>query len=211
MLSEHVALAAHQAQLHAELEKAYNDLRQTQQTVMQQERLRALGQMASGIAHDINNALSPIVGFADLLVRGEAGLSETGQKYLNYIKTAGEDITHIVARLREFYRQRDSKEALQSLNINDLARQVIDMTRPRWRDIPQSRGVMIEMRSDFDANLAALVGINPELPTLTNLILNAWTRFPPAAPSPCARVSARAAPRIHRPTCSSKSATPAWA
>jgi signal transduction histidine kinase/ActR/RegA family two-component response regulator len=179
MLSEHVALAAHQAQLHAELEKAYNELRKTQQTVMQQERLRALGQMASGIAHDINNALSPIVGFADLLVRGETALSATGQKYLHYIKTAGEDITHIVARLREFYRQRDSKEALQSLNLNDLARQVIDMTRPRWRDIPQGRGVMIEMRTDFDANLTALVGIESELrEALTNLILNAVDAIP---------------------------------
>jgi len=149
-------------------------LQQTQQTVMQQERLRALGQMASGIAHDINNALSPIVGFADLLVRGETALSNNGKKYLQYIKTAGDDITHIVARLREFYRQRDSKEALQSLNINDLARQVIDMTRPRWRDIPQSRGVMIEMRTDFDANLVSLVGIESELrEALTNLILNA--------------------------------------
>jgi signal transduction histidine kinase/ActR/RegA family two-component response regulator len=178
-LSEHVALAAHQAQLHAELEKAYNELRKTQQTVMQQERLRALGQMASGIAHDINNALSPIVGFADLLVRGESGLTPNGKKYLQYIKTAGDDITHIVARLRDFYRQRDSGEALQSLNLNDLARQVIDMTRPRWRDIPQGRGVMIEMRSDFDANLAMLVGIESEVREgLTNLVLNAVDAIP---------------------------------
>ena len=59
-LSEHVALAAHQAQLYSALQQAYDDLRQTQQTVMQQERLRALGQMASGIAHDINNAISPV-------------------------------------------------------------------------------------------------------------------------------------------------------
>lgn len=43
-LSEHVAIAAHQAQLHEELAKAYNDLRQTQNAVMQQERLKALGQ-----------------------------------------------------------------------------------------------------------------------------------------------------------------------
>jgi hypothetical protein len=57
-LSEHVALAAHQAQLHGALQKAYDDLRQSQQSVIQQERLRVLGQMASGIAHDINNALS---------------------------------------------------------------------------------------------------------------------------------------------------------
>src|SRR5262249_4424791 len=52
-LSEHVAIAAHQAQLNAALQQAYDDLRQTQEAVMQQERLRALGQMASGIAHDI--------------------------------------------------------------------------------------------------------------------------------------------------------------
>jgi len=48
--------AAHQAQLYGALRQAYEDLRQTQQAVLQQERLRALGQMASGIAHDINNA-----------------------------------------------------------------------------------------------------------------------------------------------------------
>jgi len=179
VLSENVALATHQAQLHADLEKAYNDLQKTQQTAMQQERLRALGQMASGIAHDINNALSPIVGFAELLVRGEAKLSPSGKKYLEYIKTAGDDITHIVARLREFYRQRDSKEALESLNLNDLARQVIEMTRPRWRDIPQSRGATVEMRTDFDANLAPLVGIESELrEALTNLVLNAVDAIP---------------------------------
>src|SRR6185437_10928893 len=52
-LSGHVALAAHQSHLYGALQRAYEDLRQTQQTVMKQERLRALGQMASGIAHDV--------------------------------------------------------------------------------------------------------------------------------------------------------------
>jgi len=178
-LSEQVAIAAHQAQLHAELERAYNELRQTQNTVMQQERLKALGQMASGIAHDINNALSPVVGFADLLSKSEKTISTTGQKYLQYIKTAGEDIAHIVARLREFYRHRDDDEKLLALNLNDLAKQVIDMTRPRWRDIPQGRGVMVEMRTDFDAGLPSLVGIESEVrEALTNLILNAVDAIP---------------------------------
>src|SRR5439155_3245577 len=78
MLSEHVALAAHQARLYKELEVAYNELRKSQQTVMQQERLKALGQMASGIAHDINNALSPVVGFSDLLLQREKNLTDSG-------------------------------------------------------------------------------------------------------------------------------------
>jgi len=46
-LSAHMALAIYQAQLYQDLQRAYNELRQSQQTVMQQERLKALGQMAS--------------------------------------------------------------------------------------------------------------------------------------------------------------------
>jgi signal transduction histidine kinase/ActR/RegA family two-component response regulator len=178
-LSVHVALAVHQARLYQNLEKAYNELRQTQQTVMQQERLKALGQMASGIAHDVNNALSPIVGFAELIQRGEAGLSADTRKYLGYIKTAGEDIAHIVARLREFYRARNEEESLVALNLNDLIKQVIDMTRPRWRDIPQGRGLMIELRTELESRLPSLAGIESEMrEVLTNLILNAVDALP---------------------------------
>ncbi len=179
MLSEHVALAAHQASLHTEIEQAYNELRQTQQTVMQQERLKALGQMASGIAHDVNNALSPIVGFADLLMRAETNLSDNGKKYLQYIRTAGEDIAHIVARLREFYRRREEKQSSQPVRLNELAEQVVDMTRPRWRDISQERGITIEVETDFTAGAPELLGIQSEIrEALTNLVLNAVDALP---------------------------------
>src|SRR6185436_14164520 len=75
VLSEQVALAARQAQLHSELRKAYEELRATQQTALQQERLRALGQMASGIAHDINNALVPVLLGSDLMLTAPLNLS----------------------------------------------------------------------------------------------------------------------------------------
>jgi len=179
MLSEHVALAAHQARLHSKLKHAYNELRQTQQTVMQQERLKALGQMASGIAHDVNNALSPVIGFAELTLMGEHGLTANGKNYLKHIRTAGEDIAHIVARLREFYRRRDDTESLHELNLNTLAEQVIDMTRPRWRDIPQSRGRTVEMQADFARDVPELVGIESEVrEAFTNLVLNAVDALP---------------------------------
>src|SRR5690606_28753196 len=73
-LSDHVALAAHQAQLHEALRQAFDDLRRTQQAAMQQERLRALGQMASGIAHDINNAISPVTLYTESLLENEPDL-----------------------------------------------------------------------------------------------------------------------------------------
>jgi signal transduction histidine kinase/HAMP domain-containing protein/ActR/RegA family two-component response regulator len=179
MLSEHVALAAHQARLHTDLEKAYNELRRTQATVLQQERLKALGQMASGIAHDVNNALSPVIGFADLILRGDYGLKPDAKKYLGHIRTAGEDIAHIVARLREFYRTREVNESLQQLNLNTLVEQVVDMTRPRWRDIPQSNGITIEIQTALAADIPRLAGIESEIrEAITNLVLNAVDAMP---------------------------------
>src|SRR5580704_2162095 len=172
VLSKHVALAAHQARLHTELETAYNELRQTQQAVMQQDRLRALGQMASGIAHDINNALSPVVGFAGLLLAYEPNLSLSAKKQLNYIKTAGEDVAHIVARLREFYRHRGERESLVLVKLNQTVGQVVDMTRPRWRDMPQEKGLHVELNTDLAADLPDIPGIPSEIrEALTNLIL----------------------------------------
>ncbi len=210
-LSEHVALAAHQAQLHEQLEKAFNELRQTQQVVMQQERLKALGQMASGIAHDINNALSPVVGFADLIVEAEPGMSEDSKRHLHYIRTAGEDVAHIVARLREFYRQRDEHEpdSVLMMKPNSLVMQVVDMTRPRWRDIPQGHGIMIEVQTKLDPNVCEFAGLESEIrEALTNLIINAVDAVPkggiitrprPGFPSSSSLKSATTAPAWMRP------------
>jgi signal transduction histidine kinase/CheY-like chemotaxis protein len=179
MLCEHVALAAHQSRLHADLEKAYHELRRTQATVLQQERLKALGQMASGIAHDVNNALSPVIGFAELILKGKYELDQNVRKYLSHIRTAGEDIAHIVARLREFYRTREENEALHELNLNALVEQVVDMTRPRWRDIPQSNGITIEVRTHLAADVPPLAGIESEIrEAITNLVLNAVDAMP---------------------------------
>jgi signal transduction histidine kinase/DNA-binding LytR/AlgR family response regulator len=178
-LSAHMALAIYQAQLYQDLQKAYNELRQSQQTVMQQERLKALGRMASGIAHDINNTLSPILGYVELIRQDEPDLHEDSKAFLQHIKTAGDDIAHIVARLREFYRPRAASESLHTLDLNQMIKQCIDMTRPRWRDIPQSRGIMIETRTDLDPGLPKFAGIESEIrEALVNLILNSVDAMP---------------------------------
>jgi len=179
MLCEQVALAGYHAQLYTELQGAYDELRQTQQTVMQTERLRALGQMASGIAHDINNALSPVMGFAELLLQTEKNISPTGHRYLRHIQTASGDITHIVARLREFYRQRQETHELKPVVFNALVEQVIDLTRPRWRDMSQERGVSVQLRTELCPSMPVVQGIESELrEALINLILNAVDALP---------------------------------
>ena len=146
---------------------------------MQQERLRALGQMASGIAHDINNALCPIVVYSDLLLQNAESLGDGVSKHLQNIKTAGEDIAHIVSRMREFYRRRDGKDSLAPINLNKLAEQVAELTRPRWRDIPQARGITIELETELEPNLPDIVANESELrEAITNLLLNAVDAMP---------------------------------
>ena len=178
-LSEHVALAAHQAQLYGSLQKAYDDLRQTQQAVMQQERLGALGQMASGIAHDINNAISPVTLYTESLLGNEPNLSVRARNYLETIQRAIEDVAQTVARMGEFYRQREPQLTLVPVRLNQLLQQVTDLTRARWSDIPQSRGIVIQMQTELASDLPVVLGIESEIrEALINLFFNAVDAMP---------------------------------
>jgi signal transduction histidine kinase/DNA-binding response OmpR family regulator len=178
-LTEHVALAAHQAQLHESLRVAYEELRQTQRAALQQERLSALGQMASGIAHDINNAISPIAIYADSLLERESTLTANARNQLEVIRRAIDDVAQTVGRMREFYRSRESQETLIPVDLNGTVKQAIDLTRARWSDMTQQRGAAIELRTELAPALPRILGIESELrDALTNLIFNAVDAMP---------------------------------
>ena len=178
-LSEHVALAAHQTQLYEALQRAYDDLHQSQQAVMQQERLRALGQMASGIAHDINNAISPIALYTESLLEREPGLSERTRNYLATIQRAIADVAETVARMREFYRQREPELHLSRVSLNPLIAQVIELTKARWSDVPLQRGIVIRLQTELAPELPDIMGSEGEIrDALTNLVFNASDAMP---------------------------------
>jgi signal transduction histidine kinase/ActR/RegA family two-component response regulator len=178
-LSEHVALASHQSEVYGALQQAYDDLRQTQQAAMQQERLRALGQMASGIAHDINNAISPVALYTEMLLEQETGLSKRTREYLETTQRAIGDVAHTVARMREFYRQQEPALVLSPVDLNLLVQQVIDLTRARWSDIPQQRGIVIDLGLELGQPLPSVAGIESEIrEALINLVFNAVDAMP---------------------------------
>jgi PAS domain S-box-containing protein len=173
-VTEHVALAAHQAKLYAALQGAYEDLRQTQQAVSQQERLRALGQMASGIAHDINNALSPATLYMESLLERDQGLSTQTRGELKIIQRAIDGVANTVARMSQFSRPREDELTLAPVDLNEMLHQVVKLTRALWNDMPQQRGVVIRMETDLAADLPAIMGAESEIrDALTNLVLNA--------------------------------------
>jgi len=178
-LGENVALASNQAQLHFALRNAYEELRDTQQAVMQQERLRALGQMASGIAHDINNAISPATLYVDSILDRVSGLDERTRGQLQTVQRAIGDVAQTVARMGEFYRQGEGKATLAPVNVNVIVAQVPDLTRARWSDLALARGAAIEMRIEAAPDAPTIMANESELrEALINLVFNAADALP---------------------------------
>jgi CheY-like chemotaxis protein len=135
--------------------------------------------MASGVAHDVNNALSPIVAYSELLLNTMPDLSDNARHYLKTINKSGDDIAHIVGRLREFYRRRSDHEQLKQVDLNQIIQEVIELTRPRWRDVPQRDGISIHIGHEFDPDLPSLLSDPTELrEALFNLIFNAVDALP---------------------------------
>jgi len=158
-----------------QLADALEKLRETQEHVIQRERLHALGRMASGIAHDFNNALAPILGFSELLLRRPEALAnmERARGYVEMIHTAAEDSAKIVARLREFYRYREENDLFTPVLLNDLIQQVISLTQPRWKDQAQANGVQVTMKTELQ-NIPTISGNETELrEMLFNVVFNA--------------------------------------
>ncbi|HZO22682.1 MAG TPA: ATP-binding protein [Steroidobacteraceae bacterium] len=165
--------------LHEALRLAYEELRQSQERLVQQERLRALGQMASGIAHDINNAISPIALYTASLLEHDSTLSQRAREYMTIIQRAIEDVAATVARMREFYRPRESTLQLAPVELNEVVEQVVALTRARWSDLPQQRGVVVHVRTELTSKLPAIMGVGSEIrDALTNLVFNAVDAMP---------------------------------
>ena len=163
-----------------QLKEALDELAAMQKQIVQQERLRALGQMASGVAHDFNNALSPILGFSSILLEDTAQLDDKEKvlKYLQVINTAGKDAANVVARLREFYRSRDQQESFEPFDLNKLVEQTVNLTQPKWKDQALANGVAIAVKPDLQ-KVPTLSGNESEVrEALTNLIFNAVDAMP---------------------------------
>jgi PAS domain S-box-containing protein len=163
---------------HRQLEETLAQLKTTQRHVLQQERLRAMGEMASGIAHDFNNSLSPIVGFAELLLRRPDMPAETAQQYVKLINTAARDAASVIRRLRELYRERAETTPDAAVDLGRCLEEATALTEPRWKAQAQSRGLNIKVVSDV-ADVPVILGDPSGIrEMLTNLIFNAVDAMP---------------------------------
>jgi signal transduction histidine kinase/CheY-like chemotaxis protein len=174
-IATQAGVALENARLFQENSRQLKELSAAQDQLLRTEKLRALGEMASGVAHDFNNVLAAILGRAQLLI-GELRDPRL-REWAEIIDRAAQDGAQTVRRLQEFTRIRRDHPVV-AVDLNDVVRGALEMTQSRWRDEPASRDVAIELRTSL-APVPPISGDPAELrEALTNLILNAVDAMP---------------------------------
>jgi len=168
-------IALENARLYDRARQAVDTLKASQEKIVQLERLRALGEMASGVAHDFNNVLAAILGRAQLL---RAELDDPRLKqWAEIIERMARDGARTVRRIQEFARIRRG-HALVTVSLNEVVHDVLEATSPRWKDQAEARGIRYEVVREL-GETPAVAGDPSELrEALMNLVLNALDAMP---------------------------------
>ena len=163
-----------------ELEIALDQLKRTQDQMLQQERLSAFTEMAGGVVHDFNNTLMSIIGYSDLILQNPELLNDqkVSLEYIGIMNTAGRDASLILRRLRDFYRPRDETDPMERVDLNKIIEEVVPLTQPKWKDQALTDGRTINVCLDLE-HLPLLTSNATELREMfINLIFNAVDAMP---------------------------------
>jgi nitrogen-specific signal transduction histidine kinase/CheY-like chemotaxis protein len=139
------------------------------------DKLRALGQLASGVAHDFNNSLAAILGRAQLLRRQVSDPALV--RNLDIIQTAAEDAAATVRRIQTFARKSPVKE-FELLDVRSLLNDAVEITRTRWENEAQLRGLEYEVLLNAEAGQHTYGSASELREVFVNLIVNAVDAMP---------------------------------
>lgn len=160
-----------------DLEAANRELLLARDQLVRSEKLKALGQMASGVAHDFNNILATILGYAQLYQ--DRTQDPDLLQCLQTIEIAAKDGAAMVQRLQEVCGVRHVEMSWEEVDLNALLEEVRELTRPKWKDEAQKEGKTIELHLELRGGALKVKGIRSELrEVFTNLIFNAVDAMP---------------------------------
>jgi signal transduction histidine kinase/ActR/RegA family two-component response regulator len=170
------AAQAEQAQRHVEeLSHYIAEQERIREQFSQMEKLSALGELASGVAHDFNNTLAGILGRAQLILRTND--PEKISRGLNIIIKTAEDGAKTVKRIQDFARQRRDHD-FEPVSIDQILFDVSEITRPRWKDRAEVANVQISLDLQIRSK-SRVMGDESELrEVLVNMVFNAVDAMP---------------------------------
>jgi signal transduction histidine kinase/CheY-like chemotaxis protein len=170
------AAQAAQAEKHVkELSHYITEQERIREQFSQMEKLSALGELASGVAHDFNNTLSGILGRAQLLQRTED--PEKMRRGLEIIIKTAEDGAKTVKRIQDFARQRRDHN-FELVSIDQILMDASEITRPRWKNCAEASNIHITLQLHIESN-AMVMGDDSELrEVLVNMVFNAIDAMP---------------------------------
>jgi len=174
-LAHQAALAMENARLVTDLRGTLDNLKAAQETLVRGATLRAVGELAAGAAHHLNNLMAVVLGRTQLLLHKNR-VPEMAPS-LRTIERASVDAADTVRRIQAFSRAQHGGTASE-LDLNETVRESIDFTRPRWEHEAQVRGVGVSIVFE-PGELRSVLGRKTELrDVLTSLILNAVDALP---------------------------------
>lgn len=173
---EAASARAEQAEQHVlELSQHIAEQQRIREQLAQVEKLSALGELASGVAHDFNNTLAGILGRAQLLLRTND--PEKVTRGLNIIIKTAEDGAKTVKRIQDFARQRRDHD-FEQVSVDKILFDVSEITRPRWKDKAEAAGIYISLDVQSRSK-SKVMGDESELrEVLANMVLNAVDAMP---------------------------------
>lgn len=175
LLAALAAIAVENSQLYDELRQANVELESTLEQLVQSEKTRALGEMSAGIAHEFNNVLAIIVGKVQLMLERHQDASV--REDLGVIEEAAWRAADTVRRLQRYALTR-MDEKPTALDLNRLIDDAVTLTRPRWKDEAEARGIRVEVVTDLEETSPVLGDPADLREMVTNLILNALDAMP---------------------------------
>jgi signal transduction histidine kinase/CheY-like chemotaxis protein len=158
-----------------QLQNVVDDLRATQAQLVRGETLAAIGKLASGMAHHLNNLFAVILGRLETVLTKMPDAE--ARRYLEIVQRAAQDGAEVVRRVQRFSRVQPVSRTMP-VDLNQLAQEVLDLTRPRWHNEAQLRQIRIDTALDLGAIQPVAGEFAPLREVLMNLVLNAIDAMP---------------------------------
>jgi CheY-like chemotaxis protein/signal transduction histidine kinase len=179
-LGGQLAAAIEGARRAGRLEKAYESLKAAQNQLVRSERIKAIGQLAAGVAHDFNNVLSVILARTEFVLKSLQSEAFDRTKAVTDLETivkAALQGAQAIKRIQDYTRIRKDQPSAP-VDLNAAVRDAVEITKPKWKQEAEARGRKVDMRLDL-TEVPQVTGNRLELTQVVeNLIFNAVEAMP---------------------------------